>query len=369
MPRNLRTLLLLIFVGLAIIPIVLLSVASSKISFVAVDDLEKENLRTVAKQVAARVEEFFNVPTRDANLLFKVSAMTEQPREQQKAILLSVLLGNENYQSLSLYDTVTSAQVFVSRAGAQVAISPLDTKELDQHLNGMRFSQLRFDEAINEPLITMNFPVANSQTGKTSHIFQADLRFRSIWNLLAGLNLQHSKIVYVTDASGHVIAHANPSVVLKNIDTDVNRKARGTGLSGQDVVLTVETIVIGDERLNVFVEQPIEDAERTNNSILFSIAMISAAALMLAIILIFYFSKKIIIPIEKLTHSVELVSLGDFPEKLDTSGFGEIGRLASVFNDMVEAIQEANTAKLEFLSTVSHELRTPLTSTRGRWAC
>ena len=80
-------------------------------------------------------------------------------------------------------------------------------------------------------------------------------------------------------------------------------------------------------------------------------------------------AKKIIIPIEKLTHSVELVSLGDFPEKLDTSGFGEIGRLASVFNDMVEAIQEANTANLEFLSTVSHELRTPLTSTRGRWAC
>ncbi|MBC8159343.1 MAG: HAMP domain-containing histidine kinase [Alphaproteobacteria bacterium] len=129
--------------------------------------------------------------------------------------------------------------------------------------------------------------------------------------------------------------------------------------------MAFETIVIGDERLKVFVEQPIEDAERANNGILYSIALISAAALMLAIGLIFYFSKKIIIPIEKLTRSVESVRLGNYPEQLDTSGFGEIGRLATVFNDMVEAIQEANTAKLEFLSTVSHELRTPLTSIKG----
>lgn len=91
-------------------------------------------------------------------------------------------------------------------------------------------------------------------------------------------------------------------------------------------------------------------------------------------------------PIQEITRSASAIARGRFDERVSLKRKDEIGVLATVFNDMAQAVQdrtlqmqeardEALTAqrvakensrlKSEFLSTMSHELRTPLNAIEG----
>jgi len=405
MPKNLRSLILLIFIGLAIGPILLVGVVSGSASLEAIKRLGNENLQVITKQIAFRVEDFFDKPLLDIGILIKTTGIASQKPEKQKSILLSLMLGHEYYQALSLYDTSTSQLVSVSRTGEQNADAAESIKSFAnpdnyQNQKEVSFGKVRFDNEIKEPLITMSFPIIDNRDGATTHVLKAELRFKLIWELLAGLNFQDYKEAYVTDSQGLVIAHANPSIVLKKMKVDVDRLNYGTGVSGHEVVLATKAISVGEEKLVIFVEQSVEEAEKTTNFIFKYIISVSLAALALSIFLYFYFSRQVVSPIVRLAQSTERVGHGVLTEHVDVSGFGEVGELIKVFNNMVSGLSDAhsdlsiknvalneeiskleqaekmtrferdraeraNMAKSEFLSAMSHELRTPLTSSLG----
>jgi signal transduction histidine kinase len=89
-------------------------------------------------------------------------------------------------------------------------------------------------------------------------------------------------------------------------------------------------------------------------------------------IFIYGISFSITRPIRKLIESVKNISSGNYNQRLNIKGKGEIGELANEFNIMAEAI-EKNITKLEniaslqenFVSNFTHELKTPLTSIIG----
>ena len=115
--------------------------------------------------------------------------------------------------------------------------------------------------------------------------------------------------------------------------------------------------------------------------------------LLLSVLLIYLFVKKLTDPLRQLSDTALRVESGDFDARCNLSRDDEIGVVATAFNGMVRRLQDnirhldakvvERTAELEktyeelkqldqlksdFLSTVSHELRTPLTSIRGSLA-
>ena len=70
-------------------------------------------------------------------------------------------------------------------------------------------------------------------------------------------------------------------------------------------------------------------------------------------------------PVKRLTAAAENVTAtGDLSERVTVSGSDELGRLATRFNSMLEALEESVGRQRRLVADASHELRTPLTSTR-----
>jgi two-component system, OmpR family, sensor histidine kinase MprB len=76
-------------------------------------------------------------------------------------------------------------------------------------------------------------------------------------------------------------------------------------------------------------------------------------------------SRAALAPVRRLTVATEKVTeTGDLSERIDVHGEDELSRLATSFNTMLAALEEAARSQRQLVSDASHELRTPLTSLR-----
>ena len=76
-------------------------------------------------------------------------------------------------------------------------------------------------------------------------------------------------------------------------------------------------------------------------------------------------SKRMLLPIKKLSNAARKVAAGDFSIKLETYREDEVGELTNNFNDMVKDLGSIESLKKEFVDNVSHEIKTPITSIQG----
>ena len=84
-------------------------------------------------------------------------------------------------------------------------------------------------------------------------------------------------------------------------------------------------------------------------------------AVILVIIITFFNTRKINLPINLLSERAKEVAGGKFGDPLNISSPPEIKELADTFNMMCERLQELDQMKIDYISHLSHELRTPLT--------
>lgn len=85
----------------------------------------------------------------------------------------------------------------------------------------------------------------------------------------------------------------------------------------------------------------------------------------LAFIFIWYYWKKIHIPIAEMMEAIRSYKKGDFDYELNTCRKSDIGQLEASLADMSTKIKASDKAQQEFLSNISHDFRSPLTSIKG----
>jgi signal transduction histidine kinase len=89
------------------------------------------------------------------------------------------------------------------------------------------------------------------------------------------------------------------------------------------------------------------------------------AAGTLGIAFIYFFTKRMLVPIRQITDAAQRVGEGQFSWEIPASGNDEIGKLAQTFNSMTRQLAESETERRRMLADVAHELRTPLTNAQG----
>lgn len=77
-------------------------------------------------------------------------------------------------------------------------------------------------------------------------------------------------------------------------------------------------------------------------------------------------SKRLLLPVKKMTETVKNISVKDMNARLDVSGSkDELKDLAKTFNDMLDRLQRSYELQNQFVSDASHELRTPIAVIQG----
>lgn len=101
--------------------------------------------------------------------------------------------------------------------------------------------------------------------------------------------------------------------------------------------------------------------ERSNLFLLLSLLVLGGGAVMLSVVV----SRRLTMPLRKLSEAAKALSEGDFASRVSVRGADEIGRLSEAFNRMAGALETQESIRKKLISNVAHELRTPITAMRA----
>lgn len=117
--------------------------------------------------------------------------------------------------------------------------------------------------------------------------------------------------------------------------------------------------------LAVQVARSLREVDATLRWLGIFLAILSVAGIAFAAVLGRTVARAALVPVSNLTTAVEDISAtSDLSRRIDVRGRDELGRLASSFNRMLEALAASSAAQKRLVADASHELRTPLTSIR-----
>lgn len=90
----------------------------------------------------------------------------------------------------------------------------------------------------------------------------------------------------------------------------------------------------------------------------------TAAIALVALLLTFALSRRILQPVSALTAAADRMASGDLDVRVDVRGRDEVSNLSRAFNAMAERIGETERMRRQMVSDVAHELRSPVTNLR-----
>jgi len=346
MSVRLRPRFTLLIVLLAIVPQILLGVFIGGRSFVI---LEADSLRLqqeVAANVGHQIEAFLLDAEQELLFTDEALGLGTLDAQAQKAALNNLLINQRLFQDLALLNEDGREQIYLSRSKVVLAEQLRDRAADAEFLVPVRemrtyFGAPHFDEAIREPLLPISIPILDRRKGEAAFILIANVRLKPVWDLLAELDLQNQREIFVVDEAGRIVAHQIPGVVLRGTYFDIPAAdGRAPGLAGEESIIAHYDLEIGPQDLQVIVQQPTAAALALAISTSQLTLGVTAVSLVAALLLVVLITRQIFFPIENLSAAAQAVGAGDLTYQVLAAHDNEIGDLAKVFNAMTRQLRE-----------------------------
>ncbi len=339
---RLKRRLALAIVLLAVLPLAAAGIVLTRAAYVAAYDLKLAEQRQAATLAAGEVEALVAGLVRELHLMVRVKGLGRLPAAEQRAMLSELLTWEKQFAELAWLDAegkerarVSLHQVF----GPDDLRSRADLPEFQapRASGAAAFGSIEIDAATAEPLMAVSVPELNPRNGMVSGVLVARLRLKHMWEVVVrsrAVNANH--LIYIADPGGLVVAHPNPSLVLRGARAELPRQdGITTGLDGDRVLAARVTLVAGARELAVVAEQPLHQALALPLQTALTTLAIVAGALAAALALAFLAGSSIIRPIQRLAEVAGHISAGDLSRRAADEGRGdEIGDLARAFNTM-----------------------------------
>lgn len=359
MRSSIRTRLTFSFILLATVPLLLIGFSVGLISSLQqqrqVLDLQQET----AQRMATEVDAFFSQIEGELQFIVHIQGLDTLDEAQFNGLLAQLPAINNQYEAIHLLDQNGRETYRIYRVGLDSAEPRTNWSETTLFRQSMETGQaylspLHFEANSSEPILTIGVPITDIRSGESVGVLVADTRVKPIWDLIGSIRLQPGEQVYIVDSQNQVIAHPNPSVVLRN-RTFIPPHSNGihTGLSGRRTVMAIHPLPIGNQTFTVVVEKELLQAFNLVVDTLVFTAVSLFIALAAAAFIGYKTAHRIVGPIESLVATAQAIEAGDLSPRADIPSQDEIGVLAAAFNRMTNRLSqtmaglEENIAALE----------------------
>lgn len=339
---RLQNRLTLIFIALAVIPLMTVSVIVASRSATTVERTAMASLDQVVQRVSIEAGTFIASRVDELQLIANLS---DFQRGDERTHLEGLLFRSNVYEEISLVGLDGREIVRYGRriAGPEQALRDRSADPVvmaAKTSNSVSYSDVFFDDVVREPLMSVAFPVFDIQTGKPVYILTALFSFRPVWEIVRANRLGDDTEAYLLAANHQVIAHQDPSVVFSEALVYLPSVAGRMETPAGEVLFAQTPLVVGDQTLTAVAQRPVSLAlalEQENQRI---ITTITFGALLLAIGLVIVVVHQIVRPIVRLATAAQRIGAGDLTARAEVVGNDEIGQLGVSFNGMAGRLAE-----------------------------
>ncbi|MBI5207155.1 MAG: HAMP domain-containing protein [Candidatus Firestonebacteria bacterium] len=366
--NSIRTRFKAAFSFLVILPLFLLGIILIWQSYIVQFEQSKNLQIKILDEAENQVKNYIYNFENNLNMMISMNDINNKGDEEQYIILSKMLLHNSKYyknvfNELVLVDEKGKEKIHLSRVSIYTKDNLISrSKDLEFVIpinnNKIYYSPVFSDKITGEPYINIGIPIIDIHSGLVKNVLIAKIHLRDIWEIVTNIYLDRNIIVYILDNQNKIIAHPNPSIILRGTFINTGDMSEiSKGLSGFNVFKTVKKIVLCNQIFYIVAERPVIEALYPTIQIVLFITVIFLIAITGALVLRYIVNRQVIQPIESLASVAKQISNGNLSaQAIETTG-DEFGTLANVFNNMTGKLIRTIEEKEVLLKEIHHRVK------------
>jgi signal transduction histidine kinase len=311
----------------------------------------------VASKVADQIADIMDRKT-ERIMDLAVSLSLYAPGAEGQRLLAQLLVKNDRaFTGIGILDALGREVVKVSERRVYLDYELSDQSGEDyfrRAIKGEAYVTPVYTTDNAEPYVKMAVPISEGPRQHTG-VVVAEVNLTFLWQIIGDVKFSEAGNTDVVDGQGSLIAHVDPSLVLRRTNLSDHFKVRkflqrptekdrspgeeGIGLTGRGVLSTYAPVRgLG---WAVVLTEPVDIALADVGVMQRYALLLLFIGVMIGSVLIVWVSNKITAPIRELHRGVEIIREGNLDHRVDIKTGDEIEQLANEFNEMAGELKNS----------------------------
>ncbi len=351
---------LLFILPLLVSAIALTGLVLSWTSYLSFRETVRQDYANMVKSSAGEIRAFLNKAQTELESLAGVLAATKVDRWQQEMALTAFHQVATEFVWLALMPLDGESPVAV---GQNVSETLPDQLEVYREALAGRMATSGVNVTKdNVPYIFISTPVF--RLGRVNQVLLAELNLKAVWDVLEGIEIGESGMIYILDATGKLIGHRDMDLVINtrpNVPPEILEKLNeppdapiewsekredGAYYCVGYYLPRVGWFIVLSQR-----EHEIYDYLYQNFWLALAITLLAS---LVAVVLSWARIRKFLLPVEMLHGQVQRYGRGELDERATITSEDEIGELGKAFNEMADSLERYVRREVESAVELAH---------------